>query len=460
MLALREYQHIMIDHILDHPRCNLFAPMGVGKTVSTATAIDYLSLVHEVFPVLILAPMRVAVSVWPEEIKKWPHLRHLRVSVVIGTADERRIALLKPAEIYCMNFENIPWLDGEVNGGWPFKLVVVDECSKIKGFRLRQGTKRAQVLGKHIHNIPFYIGLTGTPASNGLQDLWAIQWMVDKGERLGRSFDAFKSRWFRSIQVGADRFAVKLEPMPHAQAEIQERLSDICLSLDAKDWFDIREPIVNVIKVDLPPAARKLYRAMEKEMYIALLSGREVEAFNAASKTMKCLQIASGSIIHSENGDWEAVHDAKLEALDDVIEEATGMPVLVAYHFRADLARLLKAFPQGRAFDHKPQTLIDWNAGKIPVLFASASSAGHGLNLQDGGNIIAFYSFNWNLEERMQIIERIGPVRQKQAGYDRPVFIHYIVARDTMDELVMQQVESKRAVQDILLDALKRREVK
>ena len=234
-------------------------------------------------------------------------------------------------------------------------------------------------------------------------------------------------------------------------------MRDLCLSLDARDYFDISEPIVNVIRVELPTKARRLYKDMEREMFLALECGTEVEAFNAASKTIKCLQLANGAIYTDDTcSAFAEIHDAKLQALEDVIEEAAGMPVLVAYHFKSDLARLQRAFPKGRALDKDPQTIRDWNAGKIPVLFAHPASAGHGLNLQDGGNILAFFGHWWGLEQFQQIIERIGPTRQAQAGHDRPVFIHHIVAADTVDEIVMARRETKREIQDLLLEAMKR----
>lgn len=334
---------------------------------------------------------------------------------------------------------------------WPFRTVVADESTRLKGFRTRQGTQRARALASvaHTHSERF-IELTGTPSPNGLADLWGQLWFVDKGARLGRSFSAFAQRWFRP---GFNGFG--LEPLPHARAEIEERLRDVCLSLDARDWFDLSEPIVNTIRVDLPAKARRMYREMEREMFLAI-GEHEIEAFDAASRTIKCLQLANGAIYTDEHGAFEEVHDAKLSALESVINEAAGAPVLVAYHFKADLARLRRAFPQGRVLDRDPQTIRDWNAGRVPVLFAHPASAGHGLNLQDGGNILAFFGLSWNLEERLQIIERIGPTRQAQAGHDRPVFIHNIVAADTVDEIVLERVTSKREVIDLLLEAMKR----
>lgn len=454
---LRDYQHLIVDHIIDTPRCGVWAGMGLGKSLSTLTALTHLELVEDVYPTLVVAPLRVAQSTWPDEAAKWDHLAHLRISAIVGSTDQRRAALRRPAEVYTINYENLPWLIETLGNDWKFRRVVVDESTKLKGFRLRQGSVRAQALAKVAHTkVSAFTELTGTPSPNGLVDLWGQAWFLDKGERLGRTFDAFRQRWFQTIQVGADRHAVQLKPLPFAQAEIEDRLRDICLSLDARDWFDIDEPIVNVIRVELPAKARRLYEDMEQEMFLQI-GDSEVEAFSAAAKTMKCLQLASGAIYTDEAGGFAEVHDAKLQALEDIIEEAAGMPVLVAYHFKSDLARLLKAFPKGRHLDQDPQTIRDWNAGKVPVLFAHPASAGHGLNLQDGGNILVFFSHNWNLEEFQQIVERIGPTRQAQAGHDRPVFIHHIVAADTVDEIVMARRESKREVQDLLLEAMKRR---
>lgn len=454
----REYQNAIIEHMLDNKRCATWAGMGMGKTVGTLTGLDILEIT-EPGPALVLAPLRVAASTWPDEAKKWAHLRNVEVSAVVGTPEERRAALKRPATIYATNYDNLPWLVEHFGDKWPFRKVVADESTKLKSFRLQQGGKRAHALGRVAHcKVDRFIELTGTPSPNGLQDLWGQVWFLDKGVRLGRSFEAFKARWFQSIQVGADRHATRLDPLPFAQEQIEDRMRDLCLSLDARDYFDISEPIVNVIRVELPAKARRLYKDMEREMFLALECGTEVEAFNAASKTIKCLQLANGAIYTDDTcSTWADIHDVKLQALEDVIEEAAGMPVLVAYHFKSDLARLQRAFPKGRALDKDPQTIRDWNAGKIPVLFAHPASAGHGLNLQDGGNILAFFGHWWDLEQYQQIIERIGPTRQAQAGHDRPVFIHHIVAADTVDELVMARRESKREVQDLLLEAMKRK---
>lgn len=448
----RPYQSIITDHLLKFDRCAAWAGMGLGKTISTYNALDALFLAGEDHPVLVMAPLRVARTTWPEEAKKWRHLRHIDVQPIVGSEAERRMALKYDASVYTCNFDNLMWLVDHFGDRWPFGTVVIDEATKLKGFRLKQGAKRAHALARVAHTkSKRFIELTGTPSPNGLADLWGQMWFIDQGVRLGRTYSAFKDRWFQKSHDGYG-----ITALPHAQAEIQEKLRDVCLTIDAADWFDLEAPIVNNIFVDLPVKARQQYRDMEKEMF-AEIDGHGVEAFNAASRTIKCLQMANGAAYIDDKQNWREMHDAKLQALEDIIDEANGAPVMVAYHFKSDLARLQAAFPKGRALDQNPQTIRDWNAGKIRVLFAHPASAGHGLNLQDGGNILVFFSHWWNLEERLQIVERIGPVRQMQAGHRRPVFIHNIIARDTVDELVIERIETKREVQDILLQAMKTR---
>lgn len=448
----RPYQTMIVEHIHNVERCAIWAGMGLGKTISTYTALDGLFMAGEDHPVLVLAPLRVAKTTWPEEARKWSHLRNISVMPIVGTEPERRAALKYSASVYTTNFENVEWLVDYYGERWPFQTVIADESTKLKSFRLRQGGKRAAALAKVAHpKVKRFVELTGTPSPNGLQDLWGQIWFLDGGVRLGRTFDAFKQRWFQKSHDGYG-----LTALPFAQEQIQDKLRDICLTIDAADWFDLEAPIVNNIFVDMPPRARALYRDMERQMFMEL-EGHEVEAFNAAARTIKCLQIANGAAYIDESQNWKKVHDEKLQALENIVEEANGAPILVAYKFKSDLARLQRAFPKGRQLDADPDTILRWNKGEIPVLFAHPASAGHGLNLQDGGNIIVFFAVDWNLEEHLQIIERIGPTRQMQAGYKRNVFIHRIIARDTVDEMVLERLEGKKEVQQILLDAMKRK---
>jgi len=459
------YQGDIIDRMLDQSRCNVWAGMGMGKTTSALTAIDaeLLAGVHHK-PALVLAPLRVAQSTWPDEAAKWEHLADLEVRPIVGTVAERMAALSdKNANVFTLNYENLQWLIENLNGAWPFGRVVADESTKLKSFRTRQGGKRARALASVAHtSVSGWTNLTGTPSPNGLKDLWGQNWFVDAGQRLGRSYQAFSDRWFRP-----DRSGYGIVPLPFAQEQIQDAMRDVSISLDPKDYFDLRVPIVNAVYVEMPARARALYTEMEKRLFFEI-NGHEVEAFGAASKTMKCLQLASGAVyVDGVDGedrvssakDFVEIHDVKIQALESIIAEAAGAPVLVAYHFRSDLARLRSAFPKARVLDNDPKTIREWNAGSISILFAHPASAGHGLNLQDGGNIVVFFSHDWNLENYLQIIERIGPVRQAQAGHDRAVFIYHIIARNTMDELVMASRDGKKGVQDLLLEAIKQRRI-
>lgn len=443
-----DYQQEARSHLLQVRRGGLWAPMGGGKTILTLSALEDLDLIEPVFPVLILAPLRVARSTWPDEVAKWAHTCHRTVSVVSGSVKEREAALRVEADIYTMNYDNLNWLVERYKEKWPFRTVVADELTRLKSFRLRQGGKRAGALGKVAHTlVDRFIGLTGTPAPKGLQDLWGQTWFIDKGERLGKTFTAFESRWF---DKGWDGFSIK--PKEHAQAEIEALLKDVFLTVKG---LPVEAPVVSPIYVDLPPAARELYRQMEKEAFIEI-EEFGVEGVNAGAKLNKLRQLCNGAIYVDDESTWREVHRGKIEALESIIEEAAGMPVLCSYEYVHDLERLSKHFRASRVLDAEPQTIRDWNAGKIRLLFAHAVSAGHGLNMADGGNILARFGLGWDLELHMQIIERIGPQRQAQAGYDRPVFDYPIIARGTIEEYVWQSLSKKRTVQEALLAAMRR----
>lgn len=429
--------------------------MGGGKSVSTLTALVNLDVVSPVFPALVLGPKRVIQSTWPNEIDKWEHTEHLRVSVVSGTRQEREAALRAPADLYCMAYDNLDWLVEHLGDAWHFRTVVADEATKLKSFRLRQGGRRAAALGEVAHTrVDRFIELTGTPAPNGIKDLWGMVWFIDQGERLGRTFSAFEQRWFYK---GYDGYS--LMPHDHAQDEVQSRLADICLTVRG---LQVDEPISVPAMVDLPPAVRKAYDQVEKDLFAVLeqegVGKLEIDASNAAVRLGKCLQIASGAVFDEDGKEWNALHDAKLDALESIVEEANGMPILVSYAYTHEAARILKRFKQARLLDDDPATIRRWNEGKIGMLLAHPQSAGHGLNLQDGGNILVFFGMTFNLEHYMQIIERIGPLRQKQSGYDRPVYLYHILARRTFDEVAMARLSGKRSVQDALLAYMERSE--
>lgn len=446
------YQEDALDHLYRVRRGGLWMVMGGGKTATVLTALDRLNFVEDVFPALVLGPKRVVRSVWAQEAAKWNHTKHLRVSVITGTPMQRRRAIAAEADIYCTNYENLTWLMGELGDEWPYHTVVADEVPKLKSFRIRQGGKRAHSLGKVAHTkVKRFIGLTGTPAPNGLKDQWGQTWFYDKGERLGATFTAFENRWF---QKGHNGFG--LEPRAHAQEEIHAKLKDICLTVRG---LPVDEPIFNDILVDVPPSVRQLYKALEESMFAELENDRTVSAVHAAARTNKLCQLANGAIYADKDHwdtKWEPIHGAKLDALESIVEEANGMPVLVGYQFISDRVRILERFPQARFLDDDPDTLVRWNEGRIPMLVCHPASAGHGLNLQDGSNILALFGLGWNLEHYLQIIERIGPTRQKQSGYDRPVVVHRILLKDSVDEMQLKRMETKRSVQDILLEAMEK----
>lgn len=452
------YQKRMIQFALQHPRCGLFVPMGMGKTSASLAIIDVLKNIFEEGPALVIAPLAVARNSWPSEVRKWEDFCHLKVSPILGTTKERIKALHTKADIYVINYDNLMWLDNFLtakNYTWPFPVVIADESTRLKSFRTRQGSKRAKALAKFSNFFKRFIALTGTPSPNGLNDLWGQLWFIDHGERLGKSFTAFHNRWFRPLQVGANAVAVQWVPLEYAQEQIQNAISDVCLSIKAEDYFDLDKPHFVNVEVELPDEAKALYDDMERGLFVELANATTVEAANAAAKTVKCLQLANGAVYTDELHNWEEVHTAKIDALASIVEEAAGEPLLVAYQFKTDLARILKAFPKAKAFDKRPETVEAFNNGEIPMLLVHPASAGHGLSLQDGSSKLVFFSQWWNLDEYQQVIERIGPMRQMQAGHPRVVTVYQILAKDTIDYVALSKKRSKREVQDMLLDYLR-----
>lgn len=460
----RPYAGLAMAHMAEVERCALWAKPGMGKTVITMTFLDHLhNVVGEDAPTLVLAPLRVARDTWANEASKWQHLTDVEVVPVVGDVKQRTAALRREAQVYTTNYENLVWLRDhydETGKAWPFRTVVADESTKLKGFRLRQGGIRAQALASVAHrDVQRWVNLTGTPASNGLEDLWGQTWFLDAGQRLGRTFSAFRERWFRPMKAGNSQFH-QWRAAEHAADDIHARLSDICLTLDPKDWFDIKDPIVNVIEVDLPKSAKVKYRELERELF-TMFDTQEVEVFNAAAKSLKCLQLANGAVyLDPERYGPDVaieVHYEKLDALEELAEETGDDPLLVAYQFRSDLWRLQKRFPDALDLS-KQEDLEAAMAGKGKLWLGHPASMGHGVDgLQEHCNTLVFFAQDWNLEYHDQILERVGPMRQLQAGKNRPVFVHYIVARDTIDEVVMARRASKRGVQDLLLEYMKGR---
>ena len=465
----REFTPLVMDHFNAHPRCALWAKPGMGKTLLTLT---YLNTLHTVagvsHPALVIAPLRVARDGWAHEAGKWRHLQGYDVVPITGDLQQRLAALRTDAPVYATNYEQLGWLIEHFDGKpWPFRIVVADECTKLKGFRTKQGGTRAQALASVAHKqVDQWINLTGTPSPNGLKDLWGQTWFLDEGFRLGRTYSAFEQRWFGYRRV-QDALSHKpgIQPVifPFASEQIHGKLQDLCLTLDPKDWFDLQEPIVSVREVVLNPKARRIYREMENELF-TVLNSYEIEAVNAASKSMKCLQIANGavyldpSVIDEDDPRsrrWELVHDEKLDALQEIVDETGDDPVLVGYYFKSDLARLLRRF-EGALDLAKDKDMAAAKAGKGKVWLAHPGSVGHGVDgLQTHCNRIVFFAQDWNLEYHDQLLERIGPMRQYQEGRRDGVFIDYIVAKGTLDEVVMDRRTTKRGVQDLLMDYMK-----
>lgn len=470
----RPYQELIRTFGLNHDRFNLFASPGTGKTSAGLDLFESRRLMGEAHRLLVLAPKRVAVSTWPNEIPKWREsFGHLKAAAAVGTVDQRLAALRANADVTSTNYDNIPWLLEQYGDEWPFDMVFADESTRLKGLRVSlqrrrrndgtwgeefltgQGASRARALAEIAHKkVRFWVNATGSPAPNGLKDLWGPQWFVDAGRRLGNSFSAFESRWFRHVP-GADGYS-SIEPLPYAEREIQALMRRCSITVDARDWFPLEDVIERNIYVDLPPAARRHYREMEKDFFTDI-GNVEVEVFNAGSKVNKCLQIANGALIHdTERGAWVKVHDEKLAALESIVEETNGENLLVTYQFKADRDRILKAFPKARFLDDNPKTVQDFQQGKIRMLLCHPKSAGHGLDLQHNCRTLVDYSSGWDLECDEQVIERIGPTRQFQIGKKVSVFRYRIVARGTLEEhSVLPRLKHKMSVQDAIKAAMK-----
>jgi SNF2 family DNA or RNA helicase len=457
----------MTDFMRSTKRCALWAGMGIGKSSATLFTIDWLRLLGEIGnePILIIGPMRVARDTWPEEIAKWENFKDLNMVALTGcTPEKRRDRLKSRADIFTINYELAEWLVEHYQEKWPFRIVVADESDRLKGLREKKGgtdlsktkkgasASRAFQLARVAHNLTDrWINLSGYPAPAGLGDLWGQTWFLDRGKRLGATWGEFQRRYFRRKWSGYG-----MELIPYAEPIIHRELKDICLTVDPKDYFDLKEPIRTKIEVDLPPAARKIYKTMERDLYAKIEElGVELNALNAAVAIQKCLQLANGAV-YTEHPDWVPIHNAKLEALESVVHEAAGMPILVAYSFASDKTRILKAF--SRAVDiSTPSGLRAFKAGDARLGVAHPKSMGHGIDgLQQVTNIACFFGHDWKTGERIQFIERIGPMRQLQAGLDRAVHIYDIVARDTEDEHVMEVHAGNGTMVEVLLRAMKR----
>lgn len=439
-----DYQTRAKDFILEHPKAGMLLEMGLGKTVITLTAIDVLiNELFEVDRVLVIAPKRVAEDTWTREHAKWDHLRHLRVSKVLGSPEQRRRALAVDADIYVIGRDNVVWLVEQCRQSWPFDMVVIDELSSFKNPQ----AKRFRALKKVIPKASRVVGLTGTPSANGFMDLWAEIYLLDRGERLGHTLGAYREKYFRP---GARNGYVvfKWEPLRGSREKIEAAISDICISMSADDYLTLPKRIDNLIPVKLSPQEMKQYKTMEAEQLLHI-DDEDVVALNAAAVMTKLLQIANGSV-YSHEGNVVRLHDAKLEALLEIID-TTDSPVLIFYSYKHDLAAIKAAIPGARTLDG-PEDIAEWNAGRVQVLLAHPASVGYGLNLQEGGHVIVWYGLTWSLELYQQANARL--YRQ---GQDKPVIIHHLIAEGTVDEQVMRALQEKDMSQAALMAALKER---
>ena len=440
-----EYQRHAVQWVLDKPACGLFLAMGLGKTAVTLTAL--VELLHDRFEVarpLVIAPLRVAESTWPDEVGKWDHLQHLQVSKVLGSQQQRLAALQDDADLWVVNRENVRWLVEMYGREWPFDMIVVDELSSFKSPRSQRfrALRKVRPLARRV------VGLTGTPAPNGLIDLWSQVYLLDRGERLGKTLTEYRERWF--IPGRRNGYVVyEWVPRPFAEEEIYERISDICVSMKAEDWLQLPERLDRVVTVKLSPEAREQYMRMERDLLLPFM-GADVVAGSAAVLSNKLLQLANGAV-YDEEGGVRYIHDCKLDVLEDLIEAANGRPVMVAYSYRHDLARIKHRFPTARELEG-PEDVRAWNRGEVSILLTHPASAGHGLNLQAGGNTLIWFGLPWSLELYQQAVARLH-----RQGQTERVVVHHLLAEGTMDGDVMRALSGKATTQGALLEAVKAR---
>lgn len=439
---LHEYQKYSIEFIKKNPISAIFLDCGLGKTVITLTAIKDLILdSFEVKKVLVICPLRVA-TVWNDELHNWSHLDGLKISTAIGSQSERLEALKQKADIYIINRENVEWLVNKSGSKFDFDMLVIDELSSFKSYQ----AKRFKSLLKVRPEVTRIVGLTGTPTSNGLMDLWAEYRILDFGKRLGRFITHYREQYFIPDKRNANVvFSYKL--IPGAKEAIYKKISDVTISMKAVDYLDMPSKVINQVKVQLSDEEMSVYQEMKDDMVASLDDDFEIDAFNAAALSNKLLQMANGAV-YDENKEVHYIHDRKLDALEDLIEQANGKPVLIAYWFKHDALRIKKRFEVREI--KTEQDIIDWNLGLITVALIHPASAGHGLNLQKGGSTLIYFGLTWSLELYEQCNARLWRQGQKDT-----VVIHHIIAKDTIDEAVMRALKSKEKTQTALINAVK-----
>lgn len=443
------YQRYCIQRIIADPAVGLFLDMGLGKTVITLTAINDLKYNRfTVGKVLVIAPKKVAEATWTKETEKWDHLSLLRVLPVLGSKQKRIRALNTPADVYVINRENVPWLVEYYRNCWPFDMVVIDELTSFKSHQAKR-FKSLTWVRKKIHRM---VGLTGTPAPNGLLDLWAQIYLLDEGERLGKRITHYRERYFDPDARDRDHI-FSYAPKPGAEQAIQDRISDICISMKAEDYLQLPELVEDMIPVVLDAKAEKAYRDFERNLLVEI-DDEILDAGSAAVLSGKLLQMANGAVYNEERQPVE-VHDCKLEVFLETIEKLNGAHALVFYNFQHDLSRILKVTKRSGLAVRQlktPRDAEDWNAGKVDLLLAHPASAAYGLNLQEGGNHVIWFGLNWSLELYQQANKRLHRQGQKST-----VFVHHLVTQGTRDEDVLEALHQKGDTQEHLLQSLKAR---
>lgn len=438
------HQRAGIDWIIDHPAAGLFWGMGTGKTVTTLTAIDQLlNDCLEDGPVLVIAPKRVAENTWSKESAKWEHLQHLRIVKIMGTEKQRREAIQVQADVYVINRENVVWLVDLIGQRWPFPIVVIDELSSFKSAQAKRWKALRRVRGR----IRRIIGLTGTPRPNGLEDLWPEVYLLDQGTRLGRTLSSFRRRYLVPEKMNG-HIVYSYRPREGAEAEVYDKLSDICISIRKDDVLDLPGQIYEDVELDAPTALLKRYKKFEHDQVMECLDSEgEIVAGSAAALTNKLLQFANGAI-YDQDGVAHEIHNIKLDALEELIEAAGGDPVLVLYAYQHDADRIRQRIPC-RTLDTS-EDIDAWNSGKIPVALAHPASIGHGLNLQEGGHILIWYGLTWSLELYQQANERLN-----RPGQRNVCRVYHLILKGTHDSRVLQALKQKDKGQAGAIEALR-----
>lgn len=448
---LHDYQRACVEHIITHPYCGVFLDMGLGKTVSTLTAVNDLMYDYcEINSVLVIAPKRVAESVWREEAEKWDHLKHLTFSKITGPERKRAAAARAKADIHIVSRDNIAWLCALFGGRLPYEMVIADELSSFKSHK----SMRFAALKAARPYIKRFVGLTGTPAPNGLIDLWPQVYLMDRGERLEKTVTRYREKYFRAGQTnGHVVYSYRL--LPDAERQIRDRIKDICVSMKAEDYLKLPERADNYIRLRMPDDLKAKYDSFEKDKVLELMTGlkedgTQISVMNAAALSNKLLQFANGAV-YDEMRNVHPVHDIKLEALKEIVDGAAGQPVLVAWTYQFDRDRIKEALKGYSPRELKGgRDIDDWNAGRVQVMLAHPASAGHGLNLQAGGHIVVWFGQTWSLELYQQFNARLH-----RQGQTKGVIVHHLVLKGTHDEDVVRALKYKDSQQNALMDSIK-----